>query len=180
MNNLLSNAPGNDLPVVSIVIALFLLVSVYYALLLYAFKMPFKKLIVSYAIIIVLLIVILLISRYYFTFFGTYETFIADYKYKGNSNENNKNKNDNDNDTHTPKYLTFTQNPFAPIYDVDKMCENATKSEIDRDDIGWKCRIRDEFGQDSFSLKTSANEAGKESSVQYDLKYDGVFDLKNK
>ena len=175
MNNLLSNAPGNDLPVVSIVIALFLLVTVYYALLLSAFKMPFKKLIVSYAIIIILLIVILLISRYYFTFFGTYETFIADYKYKGDSNEHNKNKNDN---THTPKYLTFTQNPFAPIYDIDKMCEKATNSEIDRDDIGWKCRIRDEFGQDSFSLKTSANEAGKEASVQYDLKYDGIFNLK--
>ena len=59
------------------------------------------------------------------------------------------------------------------------MCENATKSEIDRDDIGWKCRIRNDFGQDSFSLKTSANEAGNESSVQYDLKYDGIFDLKN-
>jgi hypothetical protein len=179
MNNLLSNAPGNDLPVVSIVIALFLLVTVYYALLLSAFKMPFKKLIVSYAIIIVLLILILLISRYYFTFFGTYETFIADYKYKGNSNETNNNNNIK-NDTHTPEHLTLTQSPFAPIYDVDKMCENATKSEIDRNDIGWKCRIRDEFGQDSFSLKTSANEAGKEASVQYDLKYDGVFDLKNK
>ena len=175
MNNLLSNAPGNDLPVVSIVIALFLLVTVYYALLLSAFKMPFKKLIVSYAIIIILLIVILLISRYYFTFFGTYETFIADYKYKGNSNENNKNNNNN---SHTPNHLTLTQSPFAPIYDVDKMCENATKSEIDRDDIGWKCRIRNDFGQDSFSLKTSANEAGKEASVQYDLKYDGIFDLK--
>lgn len=175
MNNLLSNSPGNDLPVVSIVIALFLLVSVYHGLLLYAFKMPFKKLIVSYAIIIILLIVILLISRYYFTFFGTYESFIADYKYKRNSNENNKNKNDND--THTPKYLTLTQNPFAPIYDVDKMCKKATKSEIDRDDIGWKCRVRDDFGQDSFSLKTSANESGKEASVQYELKYDGIFDL---
>ena len=169
MNNLLSNAPGNDLPVVSIVIALFLLVTVYYALLLSAFKMPFKKLIVSYAIIIILLIVILLISRYYFTFFGTYETFIADYKYKGNTNENNKNE-DNGN---TPNYLTLTQSPFAPIYDVDKMCENATKS-----DIGWKCRIRDNYKQDSFSLKTSANEAGKEASVQYDLKYDGIFNLK--
>lgn len=171
MNNLLSNAPGNDLPVVSIVIALFLLVTVYYALLLSAFKMPFKKLIVSYAIIIILLIVILLISRYYFTFFGTYETFIADYKYKGNTNENNKNKNE-DNE-HTPNYLTLTQSPFAPIYDVDKMCENATKG-----DVGWKCRIRDNYKQDSFSLKTSANEAGQEASVQYDLKYDGIFDLK--
>ena len=171
MNNLLSNAPGNDLPVVSIVIALFLLVTVYYTLLLSAFKMPFKKLIVSYAIIIVLLIVILLISRYYFTFFGTYETFIADYKYKGNTNENNKNKNE-DNE-HTPNYLTLTQSPFAPIYDVDKMCENATKG-----DVGWKCRIRDNYKQDSFSLKTSANEAGKEASVQYDLKYDGIFNLK--
>jgi hypothetical protein len=171
MNNLLSNAPGNDLPVVSIVIALFLLVTVYYALLLSAFKMPFKKLIVSYAIIIILLIVILLISRYYFTFFGTYETFIADYKYSGDSNENKKNKN-------TPNHLTLTQSPFAPIYDVDKMCEKATNSEIDRDDIGWKCRVRDEYGQDSFSLKTSANEAGKEASVQYDLKYDGIFNLK--
>ena len=174
MNNLLSNSPGNDLPVVSIVIALFLLVSVYYGLLLYAFKMPFKKLIVSYAIIIILLIVILLISRYYFTFFGTYESFIADYKYNRNSNENNK---INNNNTHAPNYLTFTQNPFAPIYDVDNMCENATKGEIDRDDIGWKCRIRDEYKQDSFSLKTSANEAGKEASVQYNLKYDGIFNL---
>ena len=178
MNNLLSNAPGNDLPVVSIVIALFLLVTVYYALLLSAFKMPFKKLIVSYAIIIILLIVILLISRYYFNFFGAYETFIADYKFKRNSNKNNKNNKNINNNTHTPDYLTFTQNPFAPIYDVDKMCENATKSEIDRDDIGWKCRIRNDFGQDSFSLKTSANEAGKEASVQYDLKYDGIFNLK--
>jgi hypothetical protein len=177
MNNLLSNAPGNDLPVVSIVIALFLLVTVYYALLLAAFKMPFKKLIVSYAIIIVLLIVILLISRYYFTFFGTYETFIADYKYKGYSNENNKNNKNKDN-KNTPNHLTLTQSPFAPIYDVDKMCEKATNRDIDRDDIGWKCRIRDEFGQDSFSLKTSANEAGKEASVQYDLKYDGIFNLK--
>ena len=176
MNNLLSNSPGNDLPVVSIVIALFLLVSVYYGLLLYAFKMPFKKLIVSYAIIIILLIVILLISRYYFTFFGTYESFIADYKYKENSNENS-NENLNKNNTHTPDYLTFTQYPFAPIYNVDKMCKNATKSKIDRDDIGWKCRIRDEFGQDSFSLKTSANDAGKDSSVQYSLKYDGIFNL---
>jgi hypothetical protein len=177
MNNLLSNAPGNDLPVVSIVIALFLLVTVYYALLLAAFKMPFKKLIVSYAIIIVLLIVILLISRYYFTFFGTYETFIADYKYKGDSNEHNKNNKNKDN-KNTPNHLTLTQSPFAPIYDVDKMCEKATNRDIDRDDIGWKCRIRDEFGQDSFSLKTSANEAGKEASVQYDLKYDGIFNLK--
>ena len=170
MNNLLSNAPGNDLPVVSIVLALFLLVTVYYGLLFSAFKMPFKKLIVSYAIIIVLLIVILLISRYYFTFFGTYETFIADYKYKENINKNNKNNNgDNEN---TPNYLTFTQSPFAPIYDVDKMCETTTK-----DDIGWKCRIRDDYKQDSFSLKTSANDAGKEASVQYDLKYDGIFNL---
>ena len=87
MNNLLSNAPGNDLPVVSIVIALFLLVTVYYALLLSAFKMPFKKLIVSYAIIIILLIVILLISRYYFNFFGAYETFIASTKFNGIGND---------------------------------------------------------------------------------------------
>ena len=36
------------------------------------------------------------------------------------------------------------------------MCENAIK-----DDIGWKCRIRDDYKQDSFSLKTSTNEAGK-------------------
>lgn len=171
MNNLLSNSPGNDLPVVSIVIALFLLISIYYGLLFTAFKMPFKKLIVSYAIIIILLIVILLISRYYFTFFGTYESFIADYKTE--SNENNK----NDNNTNTPKYLTLTQNPFAPIYDVDKMCEKSTPGNLDHDDIGWKCRIRDEYGHDTFSLKTSTNESGKKSSVQYDLKYDGIFDL---
>ena len=176
MNKLLSNAPGNDLPVVSVVIALFSLVTVYYALLLITFKTPFNKLIVSYAIIIILLIVILLISRYYFTFFGTYETFIADYKYNGNTNENNKNKNEEN--ENTPNYLTLTQSPFAPIYDVDKMCENATKSDINRSDIGWKCRIRDDFKQDSFSLKTSTNEAGKEASVQYDLKYDGIFNLK--
>ena len=55
------------------------------------------------------------------------------------------------------------------------MCETLTKG-----DIGWKCRIRDEFGHDSFSLKTSANEAGKEASGQYELKYDGIFNLKKK
>ena len=173
MNNLLSNAPGNDLSVVSIVIALFLLVTVYYALLLVSFKMPFKKLIVSYAIIIVLLIVILLISRYYFNFFGTYESFIADYKYREGSNKNNNaNNTNNTNNNNAPEHLNLTQSPFAPIHDVDQMCENTTKG-----DIGWKCRIRDDYKQDSFSLQTSTNEAGKEASVQFDLKYDGIFSL---
>jgi hypothetical protein len=58
------------------------------------------------------------------------------------------------------------------------MCEKSTPHNIDRDNISWKCRVRDEFGHDSFSLKTSANEAGEEASVQYDLKYDGIFDIK--
>ena len=45
-----------------IVIALFLLITLYYALLLSAFKVPFKKLILSYAIIVVLLLVIVFAS----------------------------------------------------------------------------------------------------------------------
>ena len=42
MNRLLTNSPGNDLPVVSIVIVLFLFATVYYALFFTAFNLPLK------------------------------------------------------------------------------------------------------------------------------------------
>jgi hypothetical protein len=177
MNNLLTNSPGNDLPVVSIVIALFFLVTIYYGLLLQAFKMPFKKLIVSYSIIIILLIIILLISRYYFTFFGTYESFIANFKSSHNSNLKQNKEIDVDTDTNLT-HPHFTKSPFSTMYDVDEMCKEATPHKLDRNNISWKCRVRNEYGHDSFSLETSANEAGKESSVQYKLKYDGILDIK--
>ena len=176
MNNLLSNSPGNDLPVVSIVIALFLLVTIYYGLLLNVFKMPFKKLIVSYSIIIILLIIILLISRYYFTFFGTYESFIANFKSSHNSNKTQNKETDTDITDMTHPY--FTKSPFSTIYDVDEMCKEATPYKLDRNNISWKCRVRNDYGHNSFSLETSANEAGKEASVQYKLKYDGILDIK--
>ena len=175
MNNLLSNSPGHELPVVSIAIALFLLVTIYYGLLWYTFKMPFKKLIVSYSIIIILLIIILLISRYYFTFFGTYESFIANFKSSHKSNEKQNKKTDADTDMTHPH---FTKSPFSSTFNVDEMCKEATPHKLDRNNISWKCRVRNEYGHDSFSLETSANEAGKEASVQYKLKYDGIQDIK--
>jgi uncharacterized membrane protein YwzB len=173
MNRLLTNSPGNDLPVVSIVIALFLLVTVYYALLFTTFNLPVKKLVVSYAIIIILLITILLISRYYLTFFNTYETFIANYTSHSN-NDGNKNKNNGKHEKLTD-HLVFKQSPFAPIYDVDKMCESKDMNVLDREDISWKCRVRDDYGHDSFSLKPQEDEV--ESSIQYKLKYDGIYDI---
>ena len=183
-NSIVSNASSTfyskNLPIY-IVAALFLLVTSYYTILLLSFKMPINKLIVSYSIIIVLLITILVISRYYFIFFGTYETFIADYKKSlksnNNNNNNNKNKNKNKNNETLSSYSSLTLSPFAPIYDVDKMCSEATPDHIDHDDISWKCCVRDDYGHDKFSLKTSANEAGKESSAQYKLKYDGIYDI---
>lgn len=164
---LLSNSPGSDLPVVSVVIALFLLVTVYYGLLLFGLKMPVNKLLVSYSIIIILLITILLISRYYFTFFKTFESFIADYKHA------NTNKNINKH-IDTPSHLKYTNNPFASIYDVDNMCQTSTQHKMDRNNIGWKCRVRNDFGHDALELKSNDN---TKSSIKYKLKYDGIYDV---
>ena len=173
-SNIVSNS-GIDLPVVAIVITLFILVTLYYLTLYTLFKKPLNKLIVSYSIIIVLLIIILLISRYYFSFFKTYETFIADYKHKNNNhNHNHKNNNNNNHNHNHNLHLQYTNNPFASIYDIDDMCKSSCK-----ENIGWKCRVRKTFEQDSFNLKNSASDANKDSSVNYKLKYDGIYDVKN-
>ena len=55
------------------------------------------------------------------------------------------------------------------------MCESKDMNVLDREDISWKCRVRDEYNHDSFSLKTQEDEA--ESSIQYKLKYDGIYDI---
>ena len=173
-----NNSEEGDLSVVAVVIALFLLVTTYYALLMKSFKMPFNKLIVSYAIIIVLLITILLISRYYFTFFNTYETFIADYHasdmtYTNNKNNKNNKKNKNEHMSH----LNFTNNPFSSSFNIDKMCQTSEQDKLDKNNIGWKCRVRNDFGHDAFSFET--NDENKKSSIQYKFKYDGIHDVKS-
>jgi hypothetical protein len=171
MNNLLSNYPGSDMPVVAIVIALFALVTVYYGLLIIGFGRSWKKLITSYTVIIVLLIIVLLISQYYFLYFNNYaENFIADYPVKTTRNEQ---QNDN---TDYMNHTAFTKNTFASGFNVDNMCKSSTSNKLDHDDIAWKCRVRDIFKQDSFTLKTTEDDV--QSSVKYPLKYDGIYDLK--
>lgn len=158
------------MPVIGIVVALFALVTTYYALLIAAFNRPWKKLIISYTIIIVLLIIILLISQYYLSIFNTYnETFIADYPRKTKRNEQSNNNTDHMNHT------AFTQNPFSSGFNVDKMCETTTPNKTNHNDISWKCRVRDIFKHDTFSLKTTENDV--KSSVDFPLKYDGIYTL---
>ena len=170
--NLLSNSPGSDLPVVSVVIALFLLVTVYYGLLYTTLRMPIKKLVVSYSIIILLLITILLISRYYFSFFKTFESFIDDYKHNNTTGTVNNINNIN---TNNLSHLNYTNNPFASIYDVDNMCQTSTQNKMDRNNIGWKCRVRNDFGHNALEVKSNDN---TKSSIKYKLKYDGIHDVK--
>ena len=169
-NTLVSNAPGNDIPVVGIVVGLFSLVTVYYLLLIFAFKKSWKKLSVSYGIIIILLIIVVLISRYYFIFFNNYtEYFIADYPNRTSRNEPTNNNTDYMNHT------AFTTNPFSNGFNIDNMCKTSTPNKLDHDDIAWKCRVRDIFKQDSFTLKTTEDDV--KSSIKYPLKYDGIYTL---
>jgi uncharacterized protein YjeT (DUF2065 family) len=171
MNNLLSNYPGSDMPVVVIVMALFALVTVYYGLLIVGFGRSWKKLITSYTVIVALLILILLISQYYFLYFNNYaENFIADYPANTTRNEH---KNDNN---YYMNHVAFTKNPFSSGFNVDTMCKSSTSKKIDHDDIAWKCSVRNIYKQDSFTLKPTEDDV--KSSVKYPLKYDGIFNLK--
>ena len=172
-SNIVSNS-GLDVPVISIVIALFILVTFYYLTLYISFKVPIKKLVVSYVIILVLLCIILLISRYYFSFFKTYESFIADYKQNKNANKLDMDMDINRNmDKKIKNNYNYTNNPFAPIYDIDDMCKDKKK-----ENIGWKCRVR-KLVQNNLDLNNISTEANKESSVSYKLKYDGIYDVKD-
>jgi hypothetical protein len=168
MNNLLSNYPGSDMPIVGIVIALFSLITVYYAILITAFDRSWTKLIVSYTFIVILLTLVLLISQYYFVFFNNYtENFIADYR----SNTTAINKQTNE-DTKHMNHTAFTTNPFAVDFNVDEMCNKFSPG------ISWKCSVRDAYKQDTFSLKTTEDDVN--SSIKYPLKYDGIYTLDDK
>lgn len=163
----MTNLYNTDIPIISIVVALFALITVYYGLLIIGFGRSWNKLIVSYTIIIILLIMILLISQYYLSNFT--EQFIANYTTK-----TSRNVHINDNTDYMNK-TAFTQNPFASGFNIDDMCKSTTSNKLDHDDISWKCRVRDVFNKNSVSLKTTEDDVN--SSVKYPLKYDGIHSL---
>ena len=176
MNKVLSNYPNNQIPFTGLIVALFTLVTIYFMLLLIAFKKPFHKMIVSYTIIVILLTTVVLVSKYYTVLYEGFihgksiihEGFIADYPQKKVTNEEEDKLN---------KSFTLSKTPFASIYNVDNMCSTSTVENLDHDDISWKCRVRDTFNPDSFSLHTSADDIPK--TLKYSLKYDGIYDINN-
>ena len=179
MNTLLSNLPNDNMYFTGIVVGLFALVTVYFGILLGAFKKPFKSLIVPYIIIIFLLILVILISNYYTVLYENFtcsnKDIFAGYMNKDKVPQNCEDANKKTNQLKLDNNFMQSKTPFADIFNVDGMCKTATPNKLDHDDISWKCRVRKTFGQNSFDLTTAADDVPNDIKVP--LKYDGIHNI---